>query len=68
MTILEVENIKVSYSNHIALENINFKIEEGEYVCLVGENGILPCFCRPDIIISFEVAGKFKSFKFVCER
>ncbi len=39
MTILEVEKIKVSYSNHIALENINFKIEEGEYVCLVGENG-----------------------------
>lgn len=39
MTILEVENIKVSYSNHVALENINFKIEEGEYVCLVGENG-----------------------------
>lgn len=39
MTILEVENLKVSYSNHIALENINFKIEDGEYVCLVGENG-----------------------------
>lgn len=39
MTILEVENLKVSYSNHIALENINFKIENGEYVCLVGENG-----------------------------
>lgn len=39
MTVLEVENLKVSYSNHVALENINFKIEEGEYVCLVGENG-----------------------------
>lgn len=39
MTVLEVENLKVSYSNHIALENINFKIEDGEYVCLVGENG-----------------------------
>lgn len=39
MPILEVENLKVSYSNHIALENINFKIEDGEYVCLVGENG-----------------------------
>lgn len=39
MTILEVENLKVSYSNHVALENINFKIEEGEYVCLIGENG-----------------------------
>lgn len=39
MTILEVENLKVSYSNHVALENINFKIDDGEYVCLVGENG-----------------------------
>ena len=39
MTILEVENLKVSYSNHTALENISFKIEEGEYVCLIGENG-----------------------------
>jgi len=39
MTILEVEKLKVSYSNHIALDNINFKIEPGEYVCLVGENG-----------------------------
>ena len=39
MVILEVENLTVSYSNHTALENINFKIEEGEYVCLVGENG-----------------------------
>lgn len=39
MSVLEVKNLTVSYSNHIALENISFKIEEGEYVCLVGENG-----------------------------
>ena len=39
MTILEVEKLKVLYSNHVALDNINFKIEDGEYVCLVGENG-----------------------------
>ena len=39
MDILEVKDLKVSYSNHTALENINFKVEEGEYVCLVGENG-----------------------------
>lgn len=39
MSILEVENLKVSYSNHTAIENINFKIKEGEYVVLVGENG-----------------------------
>lgn len=39
MSILEVKNLTVSYSNHIALENVSFKINEGEYVCLVGENG-----------------------------
>ena len=41
MTILEVKNLKVSYSNHIAIENINFKIKDGEYVCLVGEKSTL---------------------------
>lgn len=39
MEILKVKDLTVSYSNHIALENISFKINEGEYVCLVGENG-----------------------------
>ena len=39
MSILEVKNLQTSYNGHIALEDINFKIDEGEYVCLVGENG-----------------------------
>ena len=39
MSILEVQNLKVLYSNHIALKDINFKVEEGEYICLIGENG-----------------------------
>ena len=39
MKVLEVKDLKVSYSNHTALENINFSVEEGEYICLVGENG-----------------------------
>lgn len=39
MTLLEVNKLQVSYSNHIAIENISFKVNEGEYICLVGENG-----------------------------
>lgn len=39
MVLLEVENLKVTYSNHTALDNISFKVKEGEYVCIVGENG-----------------------------
>lgn len=37
--ILEVEKLKVTYNNHVAIENINFKVNQGEYICLVGENG-----------------------------
>lgn len=39
MNILEVKKLKVLYSNHVALENINIKIKAGDYVCLMGENG-----------------------------
>lgn len=37
--ILEVKNLEVSYNNHIAIQNISFKVKQGEYVCLIGENG-----------------------------
>lgn len=37
--ILEVKNLQVSYNNHIAIEKVSFKVDQGEYVCLVGENG-----------------------------
>ena len=36
---LKVTNLQALYNNHIAIDNINFSIEEGEYVCIVGENG-----------------------------
>ena len=39
MSIINIKNITISYNNHIAVSKANFKIEEGEYVCLVGENG-----------------------------
>ena len=37
--ILEVENLKVSYNGHIAIDNVNLKVNQGEYIALVGENG-----------------------------
>ena len=39
MSLIDIKNLHVSYNGHTALENINFSINEGEYVCLVGENG-----------------------------
>lgn len=37
--VLEVKNLQVLYNNHIAIDNINFKVNQGEYVCFIGENG-----------------------------
>ncbi len=39
MVILNVKDLCVSYGINSVLENINFEINQGEYVCLVGENG-----------------------------
>lgn len=39
MEIINIKNLTISYNNHIAVSKANLKINEGEYVCLVGENG-----------------------------
>ena len=37
--LLSVEDLKVSYGNIKALHGLNFKIDEGEIVCIIGANG-----------------------------
>ncbi len=37
--LLSVKNLEVSYGNIKALHGINFDIEEGEIVCIIGANG-----------------------------
>jgi branched-chain amino acid transport system ATP-binding protein len=37
--LLTVENLSVSYGNIKALHGINFEVEEGEIVCIIGANG-----------------------------
>lgn len=37
--LLSVENLQVSYDNIRALHGINFQIDEGEIVCIIGANG-----------------------------
>lgn len=39
MSILKCENLSVAYENMVVFENVNFEIESGDYVCIVGENG-----------------------------
>lgn len=45
MALLEVKNVKKVYTTHFgavkvqALDNVNFSVEEGEYVAIMGESG-----------------------------
>lgn len=39
MSILSVENVSIGYEGKAIVEDISFKVNAGEYVCIVGENG-----------------------------
>lgn len=39
MPILSCENLCVAYENKLAVSNLSFSVEAGEYLCIVGENG-----------------------------
>lgn len=39
MPLIEAKNITVSYAGKKVIENVNFKIEEGDFLCIAGENG-----------------------------
>lgn len=39
MVQLKVENLTVGYNSKIILKDLNFQINSGDYLCIVGENG-----------------------------
>ena len=39
MSLITVEDLSLGYESHIILENLNFSVNSGDYLCIVGENG-----------------------------
>jgi len=39
MPLIEAKNLSVSYAGKKVIENVSFKIEEGDFLCIAGENG-----------------------------
>lgn len=39
MALIQCENLNMSYENNVVLKDVNFEINEGDYICIVGENG-----------------------------
>lgn len=39
MNLIECENLKIGYGSKIIAENVSVNIEDGDYICIIGENG-----------------------------
>jgi iron complex transport system ATP-binding protein len=40
MTLLKIEDLEFSYGNGLILENLNLEIDKGEFVAVIGPNGV----------------------------
>ncbi len=39
MSLIKVQNLKIGYSDRLVLSDVSFEVNEGDYLCVVGENG-----------------------------
>jgi len=39
MSLITIKNLALGYESHKIVENLNFTVNEGDYLCIVGENG-----------------------------
>ncbi len=39
MALIECKNISIKYEKQTVVENVSFTVDEGDYICIVGENG-----------------------------
>ena len=39
MALLTVKDLTIGYESRVVLKNLNFSVQEGDYLCIVGENG-----------------------------
>lgn len=39
MALIECKNTALGYDNQIVLNNLNFEVNSGDYLCIIGENG-----------------------------
>lgn len=39
MALIKTENLSLGYEGHIIVENLNFEVNQGDYLCIIGENG-----------------------------
>lgn len=58
---LEAQNLSIGYNFHPVLKNINFKIEYGDFICILGGNGVGKSTLIKTILgLSTPIGGKIR--------
>mgnify|MGYP000388172770 CR=1 FL=1 len=39
MALIKCENVSIGYEGQMVVHDLNFEINQGDYLCIVGENG-----------------------------
>ena len=39
MTLLEARDLSLGYDGHSVVEHVSFQVDEGDYLCIIGDNG-----------------------------
>ena len=39
MALIKAENLALGYEGHVIVEDLNFTVNSGDYLCIIGENG-----------------------------
>ena len=46
MALITCENVSIGYEGQTVVKELNFSIERGDYLCIVGENGSGKSTCQ----------------------
>ena len=61
MPILTVDNVAIGYDGQVIVKDISFKVEAGDYLCIVGENGAgKSTFVKTLLHLQKPLAGQIK--------
>lgn len=39
MALIQCENVSIAYEGQTVIEDLSFQMDQGDYLCIVGENG-----------------------------
>ena len=54
MALLEGQSLELGYEGRVVVSDLNFKVEAGDYFCIIGENGSGKSTLMKTILLLFD--------------